>query len=162
MAMETILQHWVISNFVLPFLLIFFILYGILEKTKALGENKQLNALVSLVVGLIFVGAISPKLVVENLILFFTVAIVVLFIALLLWGFASGQEAKLPDSKGLKAAVGAVIVLAVVGALLVVVGIEGAVFDFLFRQDWSGEFWTNAAFIAVIVIAVALMMKSGK
>ena len=31
---ETILQHWIFSSFVFPFLLIFFIAFGILEKSK--------------------------------------------------------------------------------------------------------------------------------
>ena len=161
MAVETILQHWVVTSFILPFLLIFFLAFGILEKTKAFGDkSKQLHALVAFVIGLIFVGAVFPKLVVGNLILFFTVAIVVLFVVLLLWGFVSGGEAKLPDSKPVKAIVGAVIVLAVVVALLIITGVEGTVFDALFRQSWSAELWTNLAFVGVVIAALVLMMKS--
>lgn len=163
MVAETILQNWVVAKFILPFLLIFFILYGILEKSKAFGEgNKQLHAFIAFVVGLIFVGAVFPKLVVNNLILFFTVSIVVLFIALLLWGFVSGGEAKLPDSKPLKLGAGVAIILAVTIALLFIFEIEGALFDFLFRQSWSGEFWTNLAFIVVIIGALVAVLVTGK
>ena len=74
MVEETILQHWILTRFAFPFLLIFFIVFAVLEKTKLLGEGKkQLNALLSFVVSLVFVSAIYPTLVVSNLILFLTV-----------------------------------------------------------------------------------------
>lgn len=161
---ETILQSEIFTNFALPFLLIFFIVFGILEKTKLFGEDKkQLNALLSFVIGLIFVAAVFPKLVVGNLILFLTVAIVVMFVALLLWGFVSG---KAPDfgnmNTGLKWVIGIVIVVAVGIALLWAMGIEGGAADLLFNQGWSGEFWTNVAFVVVVVLALVFAMRNTK
>ena len=161
---ETILQHWIFTEFAFPFLLIFFILFGILEKTKVFGDGKrQLNALVAFVVGLIFVGAVSPKLVVGNLILFLTVAIVVVFIGLLLWGFVSGEEAKIPGK--IKPLAGAVVILSVAIALLWALGVQitffNNIFDFLFRSSWSTDFWTNASFIIVVTMAIALVVKGG-
>ena len=51
----------------------FFVVFAVLERTKLFGaEKKQLNALTSFVVALIFVTAIFPKVIVENLILFLT------------------------------------------------------------------------------------------
>ena len=156
---ETILQSWIVTKFILPFALIFFILFGILEKTKVFGEDKhRLNALISFVVGLIFVGAVFPKLVVENLILFLTIAIVVVFIALLLWGFIVGSEPKV--SGKLQGVVAGVVIIAVVIALLWASGVEGNVFDFLFRSSWSTEFWTNAAFIVVVIAAIVLVVST--
>ena len=159
------MQNPIFANFIFPFALIFFILFGILEKTKVFGEgSKQLHALVSAVVGLIFVATVSPKLVVENLVLFLTVAIVVVFIGLLLWGFLIGGDAKVPDK--IKPFAGAVVILAVAIALLWALGVEISffekVFDFLFRNSWSSDFWTNAAFIIVIIMAVALVLKEKK
>ena len=160
---ETILQHWIFTEFAFPFLLIFFILFGILEKTKVFGDGKkQLNALVSFVIGLIFVAAVNPKLVVGNLILFLTVAIVVVFIGLLLWGFISGGEAKIPDK--IKPMIGGIVILAVAVAVLWALGVQISffedVFDFLFRSSWSADFWTNATFIIAVIIAIALVVKS--
>jgi len=162
---ETILQHWIFSSFVFPFLLIFFITFGILEKSKLFGDNRrQLNAFISFVIGLIFVGAVFPKLVVGNLILFLTVAIVVMFVALLLWGFVAGEEglkfANFP--KPIKSLIGIVILVAVVIATLWATGVEGSAFDFIFRRNWSTEFWTNFAFVAVIIIALAAVLKKPK
>jgi len=166
--MAEILQNPIFTQFIFPFALIFFILFGILEKTKVFGEGKkQLNALIAAVVGLIFVGAVSPKLIVGNLILFLTVAIVVVFIGLLLWGFVAGEKGlKFEDApKGLKALIGAVVVLAVAIALLWALGVQISffedVFAFLFKSSWSSDFWTNAAFIIVVIMAVALVVKGG-
>ena len=169
MAEETILQHWIFTQFAFPFLLIFFLVFGILEKSKLFGENKQLNALIAFVVGLIFVGAIFPKLVVANLILFLTIAIVVMFVGLLLWGFVAGDEGlkydKIPAP--LKGVILVAIVIAVLFGTLWAAGIEGGTFfgniyDLIFGQDWSASFWTNAAFVLVVVIALAMILKSSK
>lgn len=158
---ETILQNWIFTKFAFPFLLIFFILFGILEKTKVFGEDKsRLNALISFVVGLIFVGAVFPKLVVENLILFLTIAIVVVFIALLLFGFIVGKTPEVPGK--LQGAIAGVVIIAVAIALLWALGIEGSFFDFLFRSSWSADFWTNAAFIIVVIAAMVLVVGVGK
>ncbi len=162
---ETILQNWIFSQFALPFLLIFFLAFGLLEKTKLFGEDKkQLNAGVAFVIGLIFVSAIYPKIVVGNLILFFTIAIVVLFVALLLWGFVAGGEVKVPDK--LKIPVFILIGIAVFAALLWALGVPGgffkSAFDFIFQSSWSGSFWTNAIFVIVIIGAVIAVLVGGK
>lgn len=171
MVEETILQHWIFTRFALPFLLIFFIAYGILIKSKILGDKKQLNALVAFIIGLIFVAAASPVLVVSNLVLFLTIALVVMFIGLLLWGFIAGEEGLKYDKipKSLKGIISIAILVAVFFGTLWAVGINGSsvfagIFGFLFGQEWSATFWTNAAFIIVIIIALALVLKgtSGK
>lgn len=159
---ETILQSWIFTQFAFPFLLIFFVLYGILEKTKIFGDGKErLNALISFVVGLIFVSALSPKLVVNNLILFLTVAIIVVFVALILWGFVVGQTPEV-KGKGIKWLIAIVVIIAVAVALLWALGVPGTIFgdifDFLFKQDWSSSFWTNAVFIFVIIVALVLII----
>ena len=158
MATETILQHWILTKFAFPFLLIFFIVFGILEKTKIFGENqKQLNAFIAFIIGLIFIGAVFPKLVVENLILFLTVGIVVLLVVLMLWGFATQQKVEV-GNKFLKWFIGVVVVIGILLVILYSAGIQGAVYDFLF-DTLTTEFWTNIAFIAVIIIALVLVLK---
>ena len=167
---ETILQHWIFTQFILPFLLIFFIVFGVLRKSKLFGEkSEQLSAGIAFVIGLIFVGAIFPKLVVGNLILFLTVALVTMFVGLLLFGFVAGEKGlKFEDApKGLKYFIGIVVVIAVVLGLLWATGVEGTLFtnvyNFLFKSVWSKDIWTNVSFIVVVIIAVAFVLgkKSG-
>jgi hypothetical protein len=156
---ETILQHWLFTRFAFPFLLVFFLVFAILEKIKLFGEGKrQLNALVAFVLGLIFITFAYPVDVVSNLILFLTVALVVVFISLLIWGFLSG-ESKI-EGKWVKPTLGVVLVIAIIIAVIWATGAGSSVVDWFFKQDWSGTLWTNIFFIVVIAIALALVLKS--
>mgnify|MGYP004003954967 CR=1 FL=1 len=158
---ETILQNLVVADYLLPFLLMFFILFAILEKTEIFGKDKkQSNALVSFIVSLIFVTAVTPKLFVGNFVLFLTVAIVVLFVGLLMWGFVYG-EAKIKGNF-VTAATAVVITVAVLVALLIITGVYEGMFNFLFDQSWSKTFWTNASFLIIIAGALAFALKKGK
>jgi len=163
MATETILQSEILTQFVYPFLLIFFIVFAVLEKTKVFGDEKrQLNALIAFVIGLIFVGAVFPKIVVGNMILFLTVSLVIVFVVLLLWGFVSSGEKGLDMSKGFKTFLMVVIGIAVIIAVFWATGVGGNAFEFIFGSNWSNAFWTNFLFIVVIAVALALVIKSSK
>lgn len=163
---ETILQHWIFTSFVFPFLLIFFLVFGILEKSKLFGSGKQLNALISFVIGLIFVAAVFPKLVVTNLILFLTIGVVVLFVTLLLWGFVAGDKGLGWDniSGPMRGFILFIIIVSVLAALIWALGVPGTffgdIFNFLFQSTWSKDFWVNATFVAVIIIALGLILKA--
>jgi len=163
MVAETILQSEILTKFVYPFLLIFFIVFAVLEKTKVLGDDKkQLNALVAFVIGLIFVGAVFPKLVVANMILFLTVALVVVFVVLLLWGFVSSGDKGFEISKGLKTFLFIVLGIAVLVAVFWATGVGGGFFSLLFSSSWSNAFWTNFLFIIVLAAALAFAIKGSK
>lgn len=161
---ETFLQNWIVAKFVLPFFLVWFIVFAILEKAKPLGEKHQLNALVSTVIGLIFVSAVFPKEVVGNLILFLSVAIVVVFVALLIWGLIVGKEVQLEGSVKKLAGIG--VVVAVIIAVFWATGLRieflNEMINFLFYSAWSETFWTNGIFIVLIAVAMALMWKGSK
>jgi hypothetical protein len=161
--MVNLLQNPVMTDFVYPFLLIFFIVFAILEKTKLFGDSKkQINALVALVISLIFVSAIFPKIIVGNLMLFLVLALVIAFVGLLIWGFLVG------DASGGGWAIGAkgkkwwaavlivVMIVAVVWATGLYVGLEG-VFDWLFNSKNSSAFWTNFFLVAFVVAAIAIV-----
>lgn len=50
------LENWGLTDVMLPFLLIFVIIYAILQKTRILGESKKnLNVIIAIVVGLLVV-----------------------------------------------------------------------------------------------------------
>lgn len=155
---ETILQHWIFTRFAFPFLLVFFILFAILEKTKILGEKKQINALVAFIIGLIFVSVVYPVVVVNNLILFLTVALVAMFVGLLIWGFV-GEKAQI-EGKISKWIFAVVLIIVMVAAILWATGFYTPIYDWLFKQNWSNSFWTNFLFIVTIAIAIALILKS--
>jgi hypothetical protein len=166
-AEVTFLQNPVLTKFVYPFLLIFFIIFAILEKSKLFGDDKkQLNALIAFVIGFIFVSAVFPKEMATNLMLFLTIAVVVVFVILVLWGFIMGEGGlKIFDnsSKGLKWAIGIFIILVVTIAVLWAAGVDiWRIFNNIFNMTWSSTFWTNVVFIVLVAIALAVVLRSGK
>lgn len=163
MAEEIFLQNEIITRYVWPFLLMFFVVYAVLEKTKVLGDGKQLNALVSAVMSAIFVSVLYPTLVVGNLVLFLTVSIIVIFVAMLLFGFISGDKAtEILSSKPVAGTFGIVIVIVVFIAVLWATGVNSSFWDLLFGQSWSSTFWTNFLFVVVIAAALAVVLGTGK
>lgn len=158
---ETILQHWLFTRFAFPFLLVFFIVFAILEKTKILGDNKkQLNALIAFVIGLIFIAFAYPVDVVNNLILFLSVALVVVFIAMIIWGFISG-DTKI-DKGWVKIVIGIVVTIALIVSILWATGVYDNLTNWISSQNWSSTFWTSLLFVVVIAIALALVLKGSK
>ncbi|OGI12743.1 hypothetical protein A3K64_00700 [Candidatus Micrarchaeota archaeon RBG_16_36_9] len=158
MAEETtFLQNWIFTKFLFPFLLVFFLVFAILEKTKLFGDGKkQLNALIAFVIGLIFVGAVYPKLVVENMILFLTVAMVIVFVVLLLWGFVFGEiKEGFKPADWMKWILGIAIGVGVVVAVIYATGINTKIGTFFANQS---QIWTNIAFVVVIAVALALIL----
>jgi hypothetical protein len=168
--MATILESSLMTNFLYPLVLMFVLTFAILEKIQIFkgsdgGDKKQLHAVISLVIALIFVSAVFPKLIVANLVQFMTVGLVVIFVALMLWGFVSGQSS---FPKKMTTVLGGIIGVAVLFAVLWATGLGSPIvvgfqkfFTFLFGSGWSGAFWTNAILIGLIGIVIALVLKSG-
>jgi len=162
-TVTTLLQHEIVSEFLLPLLLIFFISFAVLEKTKLFGsEKKHLNALTSLVIALIFVGAVYPRIIVSNLILFLSIASVAVFVILLLWGFVYGEEKEgFKPQPWMKWVLGIGLGITFIFALIWAAGDWwDKVLDFL-KSATGKALTTNVIFILTIVIAlvVALMNK---
>lgn len=162
--MANILQSEVLTDFVYPFLLIFFIVFAILEKTELFGKDKkQLNAFSAAVIGMIFVAAVTPRMIVENLILFLSVAIVIVFVVLILWSFITGESGSFASGgKAVKIIAAIVVILAVIIAMFLITGIWDEVIDTLFRQSWSEDVWVNIIFIVIVAAAIAAVIVGGK
>ncbi len=166
--MATIFQNQLFTDFLYPFLLMFFILFGILEKTEILGKDKkQLNAGVSLVVGLIFVGAVFPKMVAANMILFLTVGLVIVLVSLILWGFVSGGEGfTIESGTKIHKFFAFLFILAFVSAVIWATGLGESfvnglskLFSFLFDSNWSGTFWTNVIIVLLVALGIAVALE---
>ncbi|MFA5953670.1 MAG: hypothetical protein WC812_03690 [Candidatus Pacearchaeota archaeon] len=168
--MSNILQHPILTDFLYPFLLVFFLVFGLLQKLEILGkEKKQLDALIALVIGLIFVSVVFPKIVVSNLVLFLAVALVIVFVSLLLWGFVNG---KAEFGSKMKIFLGIILFLSIVLAVIWATGFGGGItpalsnsFNFLFNSAWSGTVWGNIIIIVLVIgailAAVGIKKKAG-
>jgi len=163
-TITSILQSEVLSDFLLPLLLIWFIVFAVLERTKIFGsEKKQLNALTALVIALIFVGAVYPKIIVSNLMLFLSIALVAVFVIMLLWGFVYGDEKegfKLEPWMKWTLAIG--LGIAFIFALIWAAGDWWyGILDFL-KSSMGKTITTNVIFILVIIVALAVVLKNKK
>ena len=163
MATETIFQSMVFTRYILPFALIWTLVYAVLEKTKLLGDGKhQLNAIISLVVGITFTGFLAGTQIVSNMVLFLAVALVVLFVILLLWGFITAGEKGLVLEPWMKYGLIGLAGIAFIWAIIWATGLLDTVKNLLLGQTWSTSIWSNVLFIGIIVIALVLVLKQKK
>lgn len=163
-TVTTIFQSEILAGFLLPLLLVFFIIFAVLERTKLFGsDKKQLNALTSLVIALIFVGAVYPKIIVSNLMLFLAIAMVAVFVILLLWGFVYGDEKEgFKLEKWMKWTLGLGLGVAFLFALIWAAGDWwDGILDFL-RSTTGKTITTNVIFILTIIIALAVALMKPK
>ncbi len=157
---ETILSSAIFSNIILPFLLVFTLLFAILEKTKILGDGKkQINAITSLVIGLIVISYSYAVGVISKLMPFLAVSAVVILVFMILMGFVTGSGELKP---GLKITFGILVGLGLIIAVLWATGTLGYVYSNLFTGSSAGSIWTNVLFIALIGGAIALVLSTSK
>ena len=94
-----------------------------------------------------------------------TVALIVVFVALMLIGFAI-QGTPVVSSGKVKWVIAIVAIIAVSIATIWAAGIQWSffeeMFNVLFDSSWSNAFWTNATFVIVIAIALAVVLGVGK
>ena len=159
---ESIFATSIFMDYILPFLLVFTLTFAILDKTRLLGEGKrQINAIISFVIGLILIGFPYAQQVIVKLIPFLAVSLVILFVFMLLYGFLSGNKSGDVLNKGMKIALGIIAGLAVIVAVLWVTGSWDAVYNTLVRGDSSSKIWLNVLLIALIGGAMAVVLATG-
>lgn len=137
---------------VLAFVLMFTLVFAILQKSRILGEGKkQVDALVSLAIALIIISVGSALDFIQQIIPFMAIVLVILLVFMLLTAsfFKEGQY-DLP--KSVKIGLGVIIFIAVVIAVLIFTGSWDTI------SNWfsSGNFNGNLILIVVIIVAVLL------
>lgn len=162
MVAETIFSSPIFFQTILPFLLIFALVFAILEKSKILGENKhQVNAVVSIVIGLIVISFGYAVYMINSLLPFMAVGLVIILVFMIMVGalYVGGEEFKL--AKGVKYAVMGIIAAAVVVAVLYFAG----AWDYLYRVVTGGEtgttILTNVIFVVLIAAAIVAVLVGG-
>lgn len=163
MTNHTILSSDLVRNLILPFLLIFAVVFAILEKSKILGEDKrQVNAIVSLVIALLTITFASAVNIINNLIPFLAVAVVIILVFMVLLAFVASGKEGLQLHTGIKVTLGIIIAVAVIIAILFATNTWDTVYDYLAGKSQSSSVVTNAVFILVIIGALVWVYLSGK
>jgi hypothetical protein len=144
-----------LTNVVLPFMLIFVLVYAILDKTKILGEKRDINAIVSLVFALITVALPSAFGAVDLIVKIIPVVAVIIVIILafmLTYGFIGGTK------EGVLTGPWHVFFAIVVGlALLASVLWATGILDYIIRQSWASTALQTFILVAAVVAVIAIV-----
>lgn len=102
MAVEIgLLGNEFFTNVILPFILVFTVIFAILEKVDILGKKKDIHAIVALVISLIAIGVPAAVGTLQRFIPLIAVLLIILFAWMLVFGFA-GDRVGATWSSGLK------------------------------------------------------------
>ncbi len=160
---ESIFAEPIFMEYVLPFLFIFTLTFAILDKTEILGEGKrQINSIISLVVGLILIAFPFARGIIVKLIPFFAVVLAVLFVFILLYGFIGMKGKGDVLHKGVKVALWIILGLAVIVAILWASGAWETIYDTVIKGEYAGKVWINVLLIALVGGAMAIVLSTGK
>lgn len=154
-----LLSSPVFTDWILPFLLVFVIVFAILQKSKVLGEKPQVDAIVGVVIGLLTVVVPAARIVIDNLVPWLAVAVVVILVFLLLYGFVGGESAL--KAKWLKIVFGILIGIFVIGVVLWATGAWDTVSGW-FNGGSGGEIWINILVLVIIAGAIAAVVAGKK
>ncbi len=149
-----LLAYWEqagVFSYVLPFLLIFAVVFGILMKIKVFGDNKGLNAVIALVIGLlalqfdlvpVFFSEIFPRV---------GVALSILLVLIILLGLFFDKK----DNKVINYGLLAVAVIIFITVLVKTTGYLG-----WYSGYWWSTYWPNILLGALIIGALAAIINS--
>lgn len=152
--------HPIFSDFILPFLLVFVVIFAILQKSKILGDGKmQIDALVSLAVGLILIGVPAAREIVVSIIPWLAVGVVVILMFLILYGFVAGDKWK--DHKWIVVVFGILIGIFVIGVVIVTTGFLPTIQSWFSGSNSEG-FWMNVLFLCIISGAIVAVIVGAK
>jgi hypothetical protein len=160
---NTILSHPIFVETILPFLLVFTIVFAVLEKSKILGDGKrQVDAIVALVVGLVVISFAQAVGIILQMTIFLAVALVVILVLMILLG-AFAAEGKFTDMfpKALRYIAIVVVVVAVVIAAVYITGFWERLYDWVYIGSESNIFINILFFVIIAGAIVAVIVGTG-
>ena len=139
------LQGSGVYEYILPFLLIFAITFAILEKTQVLGKDKKnINVIVSVIIGLIFVTQFSLVYTLNNFLPKISLYIVVAVMAMILFGIFGAKVHEGLGSLGL-------LIAAVVSLFVIYWGLSPSL-------GFELPYWIQDNFDVILVLIVIFIV----
>lgn len=157
-TLSTMLQTWQdlgVFEFLLPFMLVFAIVFGILTQAKILGENKAVNATIALAIGLFAILFPQARLFFAHISSNMAIGVVVLLAAIIMVGlFANLSDKKSGWSVG----------MAVFGGLiaLVVILVSLSSNNFIGGFWWWSVYWPHIVVGLVVIGAIVAIVATSK
>ena len=157
---ETIFTNPVFVETILPFLLMFTIIFAILQKTKIFGEGKkQIDAIIALVIALLFISFGRATDIVVEMIPILGIALMVILVFMILVG-SMFEEGKFAMHKYLQIGIGIAIGVLVSGTALVLTGGLDFIIGFIYGDNTG--LLINGILVVVIAAAIAAVVFTGK
>jgi len=166
-SITRILNQWAevgVFSYVLPFILIFAVVYAVLIKSRVLGDNNAINMLVSLALSLLSLQFDVVPTFFANTIPKFGIALIILLIFLILAGIGKEQDEE-NFFKGFIFYAGIALAVIVVIWAVTTQGYFGNYFSgFSYYGDWGywirENFWTVVFIVGIVAMLVAFARKS--
>ena len=97
----------------------------------------------------------------------FAVGLVIVLVALILWGFVSGGEGfTIEGDSKIHKLFAVLFIISFVSAILWATGIGDEfvnglqkLFGFLFDSSWSGTFWMNVIIVVLVALGIAIALE---
>jgi len=155
-----ILENPIFTDMILPFILIFVLVFAILQKSKILGEDKQqIDAMVSLAIGLILIGVPIARDIVVGLMPWLAVGLAAMLVFFLLYGFAAGDLTnEINMSKGMRNTFGVLAALFTLSIIWFITPLGGWIYNWLSVGE-SSDIWVSGIMIAVILGVMVVAVK---
>ncbi|MDH3353297.1 MAG: hypothetical protein OEL87_02515 [Nanoarchaeota archaeon] len=148
------------TEMLLPFLLVFVVVFAILQKSKILGEEKeQIDAIVALVIGLILIGVPQPRDIIVGIMPWMAVGVAVILVFLILYGFVAGDLSGKETPDWMKITFGILAGLFTLAVILYISGLGKILLDWMVG---SSEMWTGVLMIVLVLGAMAVAIWGGK
>ena len=154
--MIQILNYSLFSQILPAFLLIFVLVFAVLQRAKILGENNSTNALISLAVALMFIFVPFARDFVVGIMPFLAIALAVMLVFFILLGFVVGDQWN--QNKWIKPVFGILIGIFLVAVILFVSGWWNLIAN-NFTNILGPNGWAVIILIVIIGGAVALVWK---
>ena len=148
-------------DIILPFLLVFTIVFAILEKTKILGEDRSnLNAMVAFVIGLLFVGAIGLVSIIDQALPNVALFLIVILSFLMLFGAFVGADGIKFENTWYKGGALFIVFIAVLAIFLDALGWLGGILDYV-NSNWDKTVIPTAIFFLIVLGAIWYVIGGG-
>ena len=148
-------------DIILPFLLVFTIVFAILEKTKILGEDRSnLNAMVAFVIGLLFVGAIGLVSIIDQALPNVALFLIVILSFLMLFGAFVGADGIKFENTWYKGGALFIVFIAVLAIFLDALGWLNWILNYV-NSSWDKTVIPTAIFFLIVLGAIWYVIGGG-
>ena len=159
---ETFLSSPLMQEVVLPFVLVFAVVFAVLQKSEIFGKGKkQIDAIVALVISLIFVSFAQYVTFLSRLMPILAVSLVVILVFMILYGMVF-KEGKFEMASGIQWVFFSIIAVVVIVSVLVLTGQWDYVKNLITGTGSGSDVATNVVLVVLVGAAIVVVLLGGK